>query len=337
MLLTEHLDDGRPDLESRSQGRYNPPVPLFGAMRSELLFLSKISSFVSSSLSLTFIVRCLLTTGSSTISNQLEAGSIMVRAMKSICKPSLPLRVYGPMRSTHKASQGILITVFAGRCPYLSFRFLFVWQVLQDFVIDRMVVRIPFQYIAALIVSSTGVSRVLEIVVVPHHRTPLEWLGYDQPSFFANTFCAFNELDFQSFINDKPIGAAPQGHFFVGGGGGVWAKKFVTLRGLQYGFPRRKKSSASRQYCKLIESGVIGGVSTHKCECPEVMLKLGRRGEQIKLLHFIPRFHSNLRGHAKKPPMTQVFGLRGILEKECQVHALYGPSPSAPPDMSRWQ
>jgi hypothetical protein len=31
----------------------------------------------------------------------------------------------------------------------------------------------------------------------------------------------------------KPIGAAPQGHFFVGGGGGVWAKKFVTLHGLR--------------------------------------------------------------------------------------------------------
>ena len=46
-------------------------------------------------------------------------------------------------------------------------------------------------------------SRVLEIVVVPHHRTPLEWLGYDQPSFFADTFCVLNELDFQSFINDR--------------------------------------------------------------------------------------------------------------------------------------
>ncbi len=29
----------------------------------------------------------------------------------------------------------------------------------------------------------------------------------------------------------KPIGAAPQGHFFVGGGGGVWTKKVVTLCG----------------------------------------------------------------------------------------------------------
>jgi hypothetical protein len=38
---------------------------------------------------------------------------------------------------------------------------------------------------------------------------------------------------FVSFTIYKPIGAAPQGHFFVGGGGGVWAKKFVTLRGLR--------------------------------------------------------------------------------------------------------
>jgi len=45
------------------------------AMHSELL--SNISSFLSNSLPLTFIVRCLLTTGSFTISNQLEVGSIM--------------------------------------------------------------------------------------------------------------------------------------------------------------------------------------------------------------------------------------------------------------------
>ena len=44
-------------------------------------------------------------------------------------------------------------------------------------------------------------SRVLEIVVVPHHRMPLEWLGYDQP-FFADTFSVLNELDFQTFIKD---------------------------------------------------------------------------------------------------------------------------------------
>ncbi len=39
--------------------------------------------------------------------------------------------------------------------------------------------------------------------------------------------------------DNKPIGAAPQGHFFVGGGGGVWAKKFGTLRGLR--IPEKKE------------------------------------------------------------------------------------------------
>ncbi len=48
--------------------------------------------------------------GSFTISNQLEAGLVMIRAMKSICKLSLPLRVYGPMLA-HKYSQGLLMTV----------------------------------------------------------------------------------------------------------------------------------------------------------------------------------------------------------------------------------
>ncbi len=98
------------------------------AIRSELL--SKMSSDWSS-LPLTFIFHSHLTKGSSTISNQLEAGSIMVRAIKSICKPSLPLIVYGPIRSTHKHSQGVPMTSLAGRCPYLWFRLLFIWQVLQ--------------------------------------------------------------------------------------------------------------------------------------------------------------------------------------------------------------
>jgi hypothetical protein len=37
----------------------------------------------------------------------------------------------------------------------------------------------------------------------------------------------------ENISNYKPIGAAPRGHFFCGGGGGVWAKKVVTLRGLR--------------------------------------------------------------------------------------------------------
>ncbi len=81
----------------------------------------------------------------------------MVRAIKSIDEPSLPLRVYGPIRSTHRASQGMHITILDGKCQYLSVRFLFTWQVLHDFVMDRMVIHIPFRYIAAFIVSSRRV------------------------------------------------------------------------------------------------------------------------------------------------------------------------------------
>ena len=58
--------------------------------------------------------------GNSTISNQLVAGSIIVTHIKSICVLSLPLRVYGPMRSTHNASQGLVIASFVGSLPYLS-------------------------------------------------------------------------------------------------------------------------------------------------------------------------------------------------------------------------
>jgi hypothetical protein len=43
------------------------------------------------------------------------------------------------------------------RCPYLSFGLLFVWQDLQDFFNDRMVVPIPIKYIAVFIVSLRSV------------------------------------------------------------------------------------------------------------------------------------------------------------------------------------
>ncbi len=115
--------------------------------------LSKISSAINSSLLLTVCQCSHLTTGSSAISNQLEAGLIMIRAIKSICKLSMPLRVYGPMRSTHKHSQGFVMAVFGGRCPHLCDHLLLFRQDLQDLVSDRMVVRIPFQFIAAFIVS----------------------------------------------------------------------------------------------------------------------------------------------------------------------------------------
>ncbi len=73
--------------------------------------LSKVSSSIVLSLQLTFLVINCMIVGNSTTSNQLEAGSIMVRAMKSIDKPSLPLSVYGPTRSTQRASHGVLITI----------------------------------------------------------------------------------------------------------------------------------------------------------------------------------------------------------------------------------
>jgi hypothetical protein len=60
------------------------------AIRSEVL--SKISSAINSSLPLTFCQHSRSTTGSSAILDQLEAGSIMVRAIKSICEPSLPFK-----------------------------------------------------------------------------------------------------------------------------------------------------------------------------------------------------------------------------------------------------
>ena len=100
--------------------------------------------------------------GNSTTSNQLEAGSIMVRAMKSIEDPSLPLSVYRSTRLTHKASHGVLITILDGRCPYFRVRFLFTWQDLHDFVMDQMVFLIPFQYIAEFIfLLETCMPRVL--------------------------------------------------------------------------------------------------------------------------------------------------------------------------------
>ncbi len=95
--------------------------------------------------------------GNSTILNQLIAGSIIVRAIKSMIVPSLPLRVQGPLRSTHNALHGTVITVLGGRCPYLSFCFLLSWHALHDFVRDQIEVRMPFQYIVALIVSSSWV------------------------------------------------------------------------------------------------------------------------------------------------------------------------------------
>ena len=133
----------------------NQNLLTYHAMQSELLL--KISSDASNSLPSTVIVLSCLTKGNSTILKQLDVGSIMVRAKKSMTESSLLLRVYGPTRLTHNVLHGGVITDLGGRWPYLSFRFLLTWHVLHDFVIDRMVVLIPFQYILACIVSSRQV------------------------------------------------------------------------------------------------------------------------------------------------------------------------------------
>jgi hypothetical protein len=85
-------------------------------LQCNLRFYQKILLAVSSSLLLTVCLRDWVTKDSSKISNQLEAGLIMVRYIKSICELFLPLRVCGPMSLTDKHSQGLLMTVLGGRC-----------------------------------------------------------------------------------------------------------------------------------------------------------------------------------------------------------------------------
>ncbi len=80
------------------------------------------------------------------------------------------------MRLAHDYSQGLLIMVLGGRCQYLIVYLLFVWQDLQDLVIDQMMVCIPFQYIAAFIISPRCVC---PGCVIPFDCMHLEW---SQPS-----------------------------------------------------------------------------------------------------------------------------------------------------------
>ena len=78
----------------------------------------------------------------------------------------------------------------------------------------------------------------------------------------------------------------------------------------------------------------LGGYVCINASCPEVMLILGRRGEKIKLLHFAPRFQSKKLQIRQKKRCRMYLGDPG---EDCQVHALYSPSPSAPPNESQWQ
>ena len=88
-------------------------------------------------------------TGSSAISNQLEAGLIIIRHIKSATVPSLPLKVYGHIRSTHSTLQGFVLTSLVGSFSYLCFSCLLTWHLWQFLINLWIVVLIPFQYMAA--------------------------------------------------------------------------------------------------------------------------------------------------------------------------------------------
>ncbi len=99
-----------------------------------------------------------VTVGSYIVSNQLIAGSIMVRHMEFILVLSLPLRVYYLMRCTHNAPQWVIMNSFDSIESYYGCVSCF-WQDLQDLtLLDGMC--IPFQYF-----TDFGVS------------LRLEWLG----------------------------------------------------------------------------------------------------------------------------------------------------------------
>ena len=48
----------------------------------------------------------------------------------------------------------------------------------------------------------TRVPRVLQIVVIPQYCSRLEWLGYNQPTFFADTQCVLNEFDLRTLVKN---------------------------------------------------------------------------------------------------------------------------------------
>ncbi len=147
--------------------------------------LSKISSSIVLSLPLTYLVINCVIVGNSTTSNQLEAGSIMVRAMKSIDKPSLPFSLYGPTRSTQRASHGVLITILGGRCPDFCARFFHLaslaWLRFGSYGVSHS---FPV-YHSFHCLFETSMPRVLKIVVIPHNCPTLQGPRYYEPSFVA--------------------------------------------------------------------------------------------------------------------------------------------------------
>ncbi len=85
------------------------------------------------------------------VSNQLIAGSIMVRHMILILVLSLPWRVYYLMRCTHDALWGVIMNSFDSTISYFACVSCF-WQDLQDLMLLGGMC-IPLQYFLDFVVS----------------------------------------------------------------------------------------------------------------------------------------------------------------------------------------
>ncbi len=91
-----------------------------------------------------------VTVGCYIVSNQLIAGSIMMRHMIMILVLSLPLRVYYLMRYTHNSLWGVIMNSFDSAISYFGCVSCF-WQDLQFILLGGMC--IPFQYFMDFVVS----------------------------------------------------------------------------------------------------------------------------------------------------------------------------------------
>ena len=106
------------------------------------------------------------TTSNFAISTQLVGGSITVRHVKSISVLSLSLSVYGPIRSTHSASQGfwmrsflrLAIPVFV---PLLILTFMTVVDIFLDGISHACPVHYSMEWLC-----ETSCSGMLEVVLV---------------------------------------------------------------------------------------------------------------------------------------------------------------------------
>ncbi len=86
---------------------------VFWLMRKKKTFAGKRLSQVSTYVALyTLALSIFVTVGNYIMSNQLIAGSIMVRHMILILVLSLPLRVYYLMRCTHNVLWGVIMSSF---------------------------------------------------------------------------------------------------------------------------------------------------------------------------------------------------------------------------------